>query len=121
VIERMYEIGLRPDWWKLEPMTSDAAWAKTCAAIERNDPWCRGVVVLGLDAPEAELAESFAAAARHDLVKGFAVGRTIFADAAKGWFRGELDDPAVFATMAERFQRLCAIWDKARAANGGTA
>jgi 5-dehydro-2-deoxygluconokinase len=121
VIERIFEIGLRPDWWKLEPMTSDAAWARTCAAIERNDPWCRGVVVLGLDAPEAELAESFAAAARHDLVKGFAVGRTIFADAARSWFSGELDDSAVVATMAERFQRLCAIWDKARAANGGTA
>ena len=105
----------------LEPMTSDAAWASTCSAIERNDPWCRGVVVLGLDAPEAELAESFATAAQHDLVKGFAIGRTIFADAARDWFSGELDDSAVVATMAEKFRRLCNIWDKARAANGGTA
>jgi 5-dehydro-2-deoxygluconokinase len=118
VINRIYQIGVRPDWWKLEPMTSDAAWACTCAAIEQNDPWCRGVVVLGLDAPEAELATSFAVAARHDLVKGFAVGRTIFADAARAWFRGELDDAAAVATMAAKYQRLCALWDKARAGKG---
>ena len=73
---------------------------------------------MGLDAPEAELAESFAVAARYDPVKGFAVGRTIFADAARAWFRGELDDAAAVATMAAKYQRLCALWDKARAGKG---
>ncbi len=85
VIRRFYDIGLRPDWWKLEPMRTDAAWAACCDAIQEYDPWCRGIVVLGLDAPEAELAESFAIAARQPLVKGFAVGRTIFAEAARSW------------------------------------
>ncbi len=115
VINRIYEIGVRPDWWKLDPMTTEAAWASACAAIDQNDPWCRGVVVLGLDAPEATLADSFAAAARHGLVKGFAVGRTIFAEVARVWLRGELDDAAAVATMAERFRRLCGLWDQARA------
>jgi 5-dehydro-2-deoxygluconokinase len=118
VINRIYEIGVRPDWWKLEPMTTEPAWAGACAAIDQNDPWCRGVVVLGLDAPEAVLADSFAVAARYELVKGFAVGRTVFADAARAWLRGELDDAAAVATMAARFQRLCGLWDKARAKAG---
>jgi 5-dehydro-2-deoxygluconokinase len=120
-IRRFYEIGVRPDWWKLEPMRSDAAWAASCAAITENDPWCRGVVVLGLEAAEEELAASFAAAARQPLVKGFAVGRTIFADAAQSWLRGELDDAAAVATMTERFQRLCGLWDEARARTGDAA
>ena len=68
-------------------MKTDAAWANACAAITRNDPHTRGIVVLGLEAPTDELAASFAVAARHDLVKGFAVGRTIFADAARGLAR----------------------------------
>jgi 5-dehydro-2-deoxygluconokinase len=118
VINRIYEIGVRPDWWKLEPMTNEAAWASTCAAIEQNDPWCRGVVVLGLDAPEAALAQSFAAAARHEMVKGFAVGRTIFGEVARDWLRGGLDDAAAVATMAARFRRLCGLWDQARAGKG---
>ncbi|HCH72344.1 MAG TPA: 5-dehydro-2-deoxygluconokinase, partial [Ochrobactrum sp.] len=78
VIERFYEIGVYPDWWKLEPMKTKAAWANACDAITRNDAHTRGIVVLGLDAPAEELEASLAIAADFDLVKGFAVGRTIF-------------------------------------------
>src|SRR5690606_30021610 len=46
LIRRFYEIGVYPDWWKLEPFTTDAAWAGACAAITENDPHVRGVVVL---------------------------------------------------------------------------
>lgn len=114
VIERMYDIGIYPDWWKLEPMTSDAAWAPTCDAIKARDPYVRGIVVLGLDAPQQELAASFAAAARHDLVKGFAVGRTIFGQVAKDWFAQSITDDAAVAQMAATYGALCEIWDKAR-------
>ena len=109
VMRRLYEIGIRPDWWKLEPMGSDAAWSAVSAVIEDHDPWCQGIVVLGLAATEADLARSFTAAARHPVVKGFAVGRTIFADAAKAWFSGSIDDKEAVAMMSERYGRLCLI------------
>jgi hypothetical protein len=92
IIERFYEIGVYPDWWKLEPQASSRAWENISAVIARNDPWCRGVVLLGLDAPEEELAKGFAAASAHGIVKGFAVGRTIFSSAAQRWLRGQLTD-----------------------------
>ena len=114
VIDRFYEIGVCPDWWKLEPMKSDAEWSSACAAIERGDPRTRGVVVLGLDAPRDELEESLASAARHNLVKGFAVGRTIFAEAARGWLAGRIDDSQAVGDMAARYRALCDIWDRAR-------
>ncbi len=84
-------------------------------AITRNDPNTRGVVVLGLDAPAHELQASFARAARHPLVKGFAVGRTIFGDAARAWMAGEIDDEAAVTDMAEKFASLADTWDRARA------
>ena len=115
IVERFYAIGVYPDWWKLEPMTFDAAWRSTCAAIDTHDPHCRGILVLGLDAPAEELHASFRAAARHDLVKGFAIGRTIFADAARGWMTGTITDDEATARMADNFARLCAAWDEARA------
>ncbi|MGO4855191.1 bifunctional 5-dehydro-2-deoxygluconokinase/5-dehydro-2-deoxyphosphogluconate aldolase [Phaeovulum sp. W22_SRMD_FR3] len=121
LIQRFYDIGIYPDWWKLEPFKTDAAWKNACAAITRNDPYTRGIVVLGLDAPEAELAASFEIAARHDLVKGFAVGRTIFADAARDWLNGRLDDAKAVEQMAEKFGNLCAVWDGARAKEGKAA
>jgi len=116
IIARFYDLGVYPDWWKLEPFGSDAAWAAACGAISARDPHVRGVVVLGLDAEEGALAASLALAARHDLVKGFAVGRTIFGQAARGWFAGGLDDAGAVAMMADTYERLCAVWDGARGA-----
>ncbi|ETA49523.1 bifunctional 5-dehydro-2-deoxygluconokinase/5-dehydro-2-deoxyphosphogluconate aldolase [Ponticoccus alexandrii] len=115
LIQQFYDAGVYPDWWKLEPFKTEAAWAKAAQAIERNDPRTRGIVVLGLDAPEAALAESFALAARQPLVKGFAVGRTIFGDAARAWLKGEMTNADAVAQMAARYTRLCEIWDAARA------
>ncbi|MEE2949906.1 MAG: 5-dehydro-2-deoxygluconokinase [Pseudomonadota bacterium] len=117
LIRRTYEIGIHPDWWKLEPLTSARAWENACWAIEENDPHCRGVVVLGLDASETQLAASFAEATRHKLVKGFAVGRTIFGDAARDWFADRIDDETAIARMTENFTRLCGLWDQALARN----
>lgn len=116
LIRRFYDIGIYPDWWKLEPMQTEAAWAATCAAIQDNDPHVQGIVVLGLGQSEAELASSFRLAARFPLVKGFAVGRTIHADVGRDWMAGRMDDAAAVATMAANFRRLCGVWDEARAA-----
>ncbi|SCD24995.1 bifunctional 5-dehydro-2-deoxygluconokinase/5-dehydro-2-deoxyphosphogluconate aldolase [Brucella inopinata] len=115
VIERFYEIGVYPDWWKLEPLKTKAAWTNACDAITRNDPHTRGIVVLGLDAPAEELEQSLGIAAGFDLVKGFAVGRTIFAEAARKWLSGTIGDTQAIAEMAARYQSLCDVWDKARA------
>lgn len=116
LIRRTYDIGIYPDWWKLEPMVSRKAWELTCATIAGRDPHTRGIVVLGLDTPEAELAASFQVAAGFDLVKGFAVGRTIFADAARKWFAGTLSDADAVQDMTRRYRRLCDVWDQARTA-----
>jgi 5-dehydro-2-deoxygluconokinase len=115
LIQQFYDIGVYPDWWKLEPFKTDEAWSNAVAAIECNDPRTRGIVVLGLDAPEKELASSFAMAAKQHLVKGFAVGRTIFGDAARAWMKGEMSDAEAVTQMAGRFSGLCEVWDDARA------
>lgn len=114
LIQTFYDAGIYPDWWKLEPFKTEAAWVNAVAAIERNDPRTRGIVVLGLDAPQEELEASFALAARQPLVKGFAVGRTIFSDAARAWMADEMTDTQARDQMANRYARLCEIWDRAR-------
>jgi 5-dehydro-2-deoxygluconokinase len=116
-LEEHYALGIKPDWWKLEPQASPTAWRNISDVIRRNDPWCRGVVLLGLEAPEAELAKGFAAAAEHAIVKGFAVGRTIFNHAAQEWLAGRMSDEAATRDMTERFGNLVAIWNKTHAAD----
>jgi len=113
ILQRLYDLGIKPDWWKLEPQRDEAAWHAIGAVITRNDPLCRGIVLLGLEAPENELEAAFAAAAREPQVKGFAVGRTIFNDAARRWLKGEITDEAAVSDMASRFQRLVDAWQRA--------
>jgi 5-dehydro-2-deoxygluconokinase len=109
----VYAAGIKPDWWKLETLPGAEAWKQVDAVIEANDPFCRGVVLLGLDAPQSELVAGFAAAKTAKSVKGFAVGRTIFGDAARAWLDGRIGDDEAVAEMAQRFAGLVAAWDGA--------
>jgi 5-dehydro-2-deoxygluconokinase len=60
-IERLYNLEIYPEWWKLEPMAADE-WAEIDALIEARDPYCRGVLLLGLAANADTLAAGFAEA-----------------------------------------------------------
>jgi 5-dehydro-2-deoxygluconokinase len=124
-LEQLYTAGLRPDWWKLPPCATDAGWRALSALIERHDPLCRGVLVLGLEASEDHLEQRFRIAAPHAVCKGFAVGRSIFADAATAWFAAtahaapgsaetQAADAAVVDAIAQRYARLITRWDEAR-------
>src|SRR5690606_15401338 len=109
-LTELYDAGLKPDWWKLEPQASQAAWAAIDGVIAARDPLCRGVVLLGLDAPAAELEQSFRAARTAAAVKGSAVGRTIVGEPARKWLAGAMDDDAAVDEMAERFETLTRMW-----------
>jgi 5-dehydro-2-deoxygluconokinase len=113
VVERLYALGIKPDWWKLEAQPSAKAWANIASVISARDPLCRGIMMLGLEAPEAELFAAFELAAACPLVKGFAVGRTIFAAPAAEWLAGRIDDAEVVAQMAAGFERLVNAWQSA--------
>ncbi|CDX38481.1 conserved hypothetical protein [Mesorhizobium plurifarium] len=113
-LEELYALGIKPDWWKLEPQASAGAWAKIEQVIVKNDPWCRGVVLLGLEAPQDELVAAFAATSNAPIVKGFAVGRTIFINAAEQWLAGKMSDDEAVADMAARFEQLTEAWLAAR-------
>jgi 5-dehydro-2-deoxygluconokinase len=114
-VEEVYAIGIKPDWWKLEPQATPAAWRNIEAAIARHDEYCRGIVLLGLDAPMDELKRSFQAAAGASMVKGFAVGRTITSPGCEGWLAGTMSDQDVVDDMAARFGELCDAWLATRA------
>jgi 5-dehydro-2-deoxygluconokinase len=113
-IRRLYDVGIYPDWWKLEPDQDPAAWRSIEAAILEHDSLCRGIVLLGLSAPIPELVASFRAAAPVGMIKGFAVGRTIFYDVAREWLGGAIEDEAAIAAMASRLAVLVEAWREAR-------
>ncbi len=114
VLSSLYGLGIQPDWWKLEPQPGAAAWRAVDKAITDGDPYCRGVVLLGLEASRAQLAADFTAAQTSSWVRGFAIGRTIFAEAAESWLGGEIGDREAVEAMAARFDGLVSDWTAAR-------
>lgn len=111
-LDELYALGIKPDWWKLESQASAQAWKNIGNVIQRHDPYCRGIVLLGLEAPESELAKGFQAAAGQPEVRGFAIGRTIFNDVAKDWLGGQTSDDQAVAAMAARFGKLVDLWKR---------
>jgi 5-dehydro-2-deoxygluconokinase len=110
----LYALGIKPDWWKLEPQDNPQSWDEIGKVIDANDPYCRGIVLLGLEASPEELEKGFRAVAGKRHVKGFAVGRTIFNEAAQEWLRSTINDEAAVAMMAEKFGALVAMWNRAQ-------
>ncbi len=108
-MQRFYNLGVKPDWWKLPPMQTES-WQTAEALINERDAHCRGVVLLGLDAPEEVLREGFKQAAQNNVVKGFAVGRTIFGQPSRAWLANEIDDQTLIDQIKRNYHNLISLW-----------
>ena len=115
-VKRFYNLGVKPEWWKLAPMQS-AGWTDLAALVHERDPYCRGAVILGLNQPLQALAASFAQA-NNPVVKGFMVGRTLWASPSLRWLKNELDDASLVAEVAANYVVLVLAW---RARHGSSS
>ncbi|WP_294637885.1 5-dehydro-2-deoxygluconokinase [uncultured Aquabacterium sp.] len=113
-VKRLYNIGIKPEWWKLGVMPAQA-WQALGRLVAERDPYCRGAVILGLNQPMDELLDGFRQA-RDPIVKGFMIGRTTWAQPSAQWLRGELNDQAFTERVAANFRVLIEGWRAARAA-----
>lgn len=112
-VKRIYNLGIQPEWWKLAPL-SEANWQALDSLIEQNDPYCRGVLLLGLNAPFEQLARGFSASANSRTCRGFAVGRSIFVEPSRAWLRGDIDDETLVRRASDAFTELGMLWQTAR-------
>jgi 5-dehydro-2-deoxygluconokinase len=118
-LQRLYNLGLQPEWWKLAPM-QPTGWQQFEALVQARDPLCRGAVILGLNQPLELLAQSFRAAAATPMVKGFMVGRSLWADACAQWLSGQIDDDGLVHQVAANFGHLVRAWGQRAQTSGHT-
>ncbi len=112
-IKRLYNLGIYPAWWKIEAQSAEE-WQKLDELIQERDPYCRGVVLLGLNASAEALAEGFRQAAASRTCRGFAVGRTIFQEPSRAWLAREIDDQTLIRQVQGTFEQLINAWRSAR-------
>ena len=108
-MKRFYNLDVRPDWWKV-PSPSRNAWKEIDALIKDRAPHCRGVILLGLDAPAEELQAGFNASTGIDVCKGFMVGRTIFGKPSKEWLANSIDDKEFVRQVSANYMELIQAW-----------
>lgn len=113
LMQRYYDLGVAPDWWKLEPVEDTGFWTAAGDIVRAHDPHLQGIIVLGKEMPEDHLCRVLAIARTEPLVNGFAIGRTIFSQAAQAWFAGEIDDNAAQQMMTAVYGQLIDAWDNA--------
>lgn len=109
-VDWCHEEGIYPDYWKVEAMDQDH-WAVLKEKVYAGDPHCRGILVLGMNKTEKELAEDFGRIGRSAL--GFAVGRSIFMPSATAWFAGEITDDEAIDAIGGGYQRIFDGWRSA--------
>jgi 5-dehydro-2-deoxygluconokinase len=114
LLEKFYDIGVRPDWWKLPPNKEPGVWKRIGDVVRERDPYCAGILVLGQALEERDLARFFAAAASEPRCNGFAIGRSIYSVQARRWLAGESDDEGLMSSVAERYARMVALWQERR-------
>jgi 5-dehydro-2-deoxygluconokinase len=94
---------------------SPNSWQQVTDIIADRAPHCRGVVMLGLDAPPAQLQASFDNSAGFDICKGFTVGRTIFSEPSRQWLSNTIDDQQLIDAVAENYIQLIGFWRNRKA------
>jgi 5-dehydro-2-deoxygluconokinase len=110
LLGRFYEIGVRPDWWKLPPNKDPEVWKRIGDVVRERDPYCAGILVLGQALEEENLAEFFAATASEPRCNGFAIGRSIYGAEARRWLAGEISDEQLSSSVAERYRSMVSLW-----------
>jgi len=113
IMQRFYDIGIKPNWWKIEPAKNSSYWKNVGHVIDKNDPNCQGIIVLGLDGTITSISESFKYASQQPWVKGFAIGRTLFSQPAQDWLAGNIDDATAVTQMRTQYRTVINAWDTA--------
>ncbi|CAN5665968.1 hypothetical protein BH18ACI5_BH18ACI5_03480 [soil metagenome] len=103
-----YAIGIKPDYWKIEGMPDRAALTIVDEAI-RTVPGPRQLI-LGKGAGMDQVRQWFGSAAGSVTAAGFAIGRTVYFDAAAHWLTGALSREEAMSRIRTNYQAVIDHW-----------
>ena len=114
VVEEMRERGADPDIWKIEGLDTSEDCEKVAHAIRTGDREDVIAVVLGRGASDEKVNEWLKAGSSVEGYKGFAIGRSIFWDALKGFHEGKKSREEAVEEIAQSYLGFLSVYQ-----NGG--
>ena len=117
-IEEIQNFGIEVDIWKIEGVDRRED-DEMLAEQTRSGAGRQGVVcvVLGRGASTAKVEEWLRAAAPIDAFVGFAIGRSIWWDALKGWLDNELEREAAASQVADNYLHFIDVYERQEVAH----
>jgi myo-inositol catabolism protein IolC len=117
-IEEIQNFGIEVDIWKIEGVDRRED-DEMLAEQTRSGPGRDGVVcvVLGRGASTGKVEEWLRAAAPIDGFVGFAIGRSIWWDALKGWLDNKLERDAAASQIADSYLHFIDVYERQEVAN----
>jgi 5-dehydro-2-deoxygluconokinase len=113
-IEQIQDFGVEVDIWKIEGV-DEREDAEMLAEQTRKGDGRQGVkcVLLGRGASDEKVEHWLRAAAPVEGFVGFAIGRSIWWDALKGFLGGDLERSAAAEQIAGKYLRFVEVYDEA--------
>lgn len=108
-IRHSYDIGLVPDFWKIEGMPDRKSLQVVDAAIRQVEGPLQ--LILGKGAGMDAVRIWFNAAAGAPTAAGFAIGRTVYFEPASQWLLGSLSREDAIARIAGNYEAVIAAWE----------
>jgi myo-inositol catabolism protein IolC len=109
----LQDAGVEADIWKIEGIDTQEDCrriADTCRRDGRDGVIC---VVLGRGANDQKVDHWLRQGAPVEGYAGFAIGRTIWWDALKGFLEGDIDRDAAAGQIADNYMRFVRVYDEA--------
>jgi len=110
VVEEMRERGADPDIWKIEGLDTAEGCEKVAAAIKTGDRENVIAVVLGRGASDEKVNEWLRAGSSVEGYKGFAIGRSIFWNALKGFHEGDKSRDEAVDEIAKSYLGFLSVY-----------
>jgi myo-inositol catabolism protein IolC len=119
-IRELQEAGVEPDVWKIEGLDRREDCQRTSAQVRSGGRDRVACVVLGRGADEDAVVRWLQAGAGVPGYVGFAIGRTIWWDAVKGYLEGRLSREQAAESVKSNYLRMIEVYRSAeRAAVAG--
>src|SRR4051812_47407887 len=112
-ITELQDAGVEADIWKIEGVDEQSDCEKIVAATRRDGRDGVVSVVLGRGASDAKVDQWLRAGAPVDGYVGFAIGRSIWWDALKGFLEDGLDRDKAAEQIAENYLRFVKVYEEA--------
>ena len=107
--------GVEPDVWKIEGIETQEDCERIAQTARRDGRDGVICVVLGRGADDAKVEHWLRQGAPVEGYAGFAIGRTIWWDALKGFLEGNIEREAAAQQIADNYMRFVSVYKEAEA------